>query len=285
LWQPFRETLRLALGDTEFTHILLILPISAALTFSQWNSAKLTPSWSPWIGLFLGATGALIALSPRWWLRTTPDVRLSVEMVALVVLWIAAFALSFGTRAAGAMLFPLGFLFWMVPLPSFLLMRIIEALQRGSAFAAGLLFSAFNIPISRQGIVLSIPGLNLEVARECSSIRSSLMLLITTMVLAHVLLRTGWRKAVVVAVAVPLSVAKNGLRIFAIGMLATRVDPSFLTGRLHHEGGGAFFFIALVLIALLVWFLHRGEEPASIARLGRDHSPVDELRSLPASLS
>jgi hypothetical protein len=101
LWQPFRETLRLALGGTEFTHILLILPISAALTFSQWNSAKLTPSWSPWMGLFLGATGALIALSARWWLgRTTPDVRLSVEMVALVVLWIAAFALSFGTRAA-----------------------------------------------------------------------------------------------------------------------------------------------------------------------------------------
>jgi len=286
LWHPLVETLRLALSDTEFTHILLILPMSAALAFLQWNSAKLTPSWNPWAGLSLGVTGALIALSAKWWLgRATPDVRLSVEMVALVMFWIAAFALSFGSRAARAMLFPLGFLFWMVPMPSFLLMRIIQVLQQGSAFAAGLLFSAFAIPISRQGVVLSIPGLNLEVARECSSIRSSLMLLITTMVLAHVLLRTGWRKAVVVAVAVPLSVAKNGLRIFAIGMLATHVDRSFLTGRLHHEGGGVFFLIALVLIGLLVWVLHRGEQPAPVPRFSKEHSPVDELASLPASLS
>jgi len=206
-------------------------------------------------------------------------VRLSVEMIALMIFWIAAFVLCFGPRASRSLLFPLGFLFWMVPLPSFLLVRIIHALQQGSAFSAGLLFSAFNVPVSRQGIMLSIPGLNLEVARECSSLRSSLMLLITTMVLAHVLLRTVWRKAVVVAVAVPLSVAKNGLRIFTLGMLATRVDPSFLTGRLHHEGGGVFFSIALVLVGLLVWVLHRGERPAS--GFSKDDSRVNRLAYCP----
>ena len=278
-WHRFAETLRLALGDSEFTHIVLILPISAALVFSQWNSAKPTCSWSPWMGLFLGVTGVAVAFSARWLGRTAPDVRLSVEMVALMILWIAAFVLCFGARAARSLLFPLGFLFWMVPLPSFLLVRIIHALQQGSAFAASLLFSAFNVPVSQQGIMLSIPGLNLEVARECSSIRSSLMLLITTMVLAHVLLRTVWRKALVVAVAVPLSVAKNGLRIFMLGMLTTRVDPSFLTGRLHHEGGGVFFSIALLLVGLLVWVLHRGERPSS--GFSKDDSRVDRLAYCP----
>ena len=278
-WHPFAETVRLALGDSEFTHIVLILPLSAALVFSQWNSAKPNCSWSPWTGLFLGVTGVVVALSARWLGRTAPDVRLSVEMVALMIFWIAAFVLCFGARAARSLLFPLGFLFWMVPLPSFLLVRIIHALQQGSAFAASLLFSAFNVPVSRQGIMLSIPGFNLEVARECSSIRSSLMLLITTMVLAHVLLRTVWRKAVVVAVAVPLSVAKNGLRIFTLGTLATRVDPSFLTGRLHHEGGGVFFAIALVLVGLLVWVLHRGERPAS--GFSKGDSRVDRLAYCP----
>ena len=135
----------------------------------------------------------------------------------------------------------------------------MQLLQRGSAVAAELLFSAFGVPSAREGIFLSIPGLNIEVARECSSIRSSLMLLVTTMVLAQVLLRTPWRKILIILFAIPLSVAKNGLRIFAIGMLTTRVDPSFLTGRFHHNGGVVFFLIAMGVIFLLLWILRRGE--------------------------
>ena len=95
---------------------------------------------------------------------------------------------------------------------------------------------------------MTIPGLTIEVARECSSIRSSLMLVVTSMVLAQMLLRSAWRKTVVIALAIPLSVAKNGLRIFVLGMLATRVDRSYLTGRLHHQGGIIYFLIALAVI-------------------------------------
>jgi exosortase/archaeosortase family protein len=80
------------------------------------------------------------------------------------------------------------------------------------------------------------------------------------MVLAQLLLRSPWRKAVIVAIAIPLSVAKNGLRIFTIAMLATRVDRSFLTGRLHRQGGIIFFLIALAIISLLLWLMRRGEE-------------------------
>ena len=86
------------------------------------------------------------------------------------------------------------------------------------------------------------------------------MLLVTVMVLAHLLLRTFWRKALVVAVAIPLSVAKNGLRIFVLAMLGTRVDPSYLTGKLHRQGGIIYFLIALSATFLLLWILHRGEE-------------------------
>jgi len=264
LWGPFTDTLRLALADSEFTHILLILPVSAALIFSEWKRTKPTVCWNWWTGLSLGAGAVLIALWAKWGLgQSPPDVRLSLDMVALMISWIGAFALCFGTSAVRSLWFPLGFLFWMVPIPSFLLVRIVQGLQRGSAFAAWLLFSALNVPVSHQGIRLSIPGLNLEVARECSSIRSSLMLLVTTIVLAHLLLRTLWRKALVVALAIPLSVAKNGLRIFTLGILTTRVDPGFMNGRLHHQGGGVFFLIALLLILLLIWVLRRGEGRAS----------------------
>jgi exosortase/archaeosortase family protein len=60
-------------------------------------------------------------------------------------------------------------------------------------------------------------------------------------------------------VAIPLSVAKNGLRIYAIAMLSTRVDASFLHGRLHRQGGFIFFAIALATIFLLLWLLRRSE--------------------------
>jgi exosortase/archaeosortase family protein len=83
--------------------------------------------------------------------------------------------------------------------------------------------------------------------------------MVTTMVLVHLLLGSSWRRIAVVTTAIPLSVAKNGLRIFALGVLATRVNPSFLTGRLHRQGGIVFFLIALAAIFLLIWILRRSE--------------------------
>lgn len=62
-----------------------------------------------------------------------------------------------------------------------------------------------------------------------------------------------------IVVAVPLSVAKNGLRIFTIAMLGTHVDPGFLTGRLHRHGGVIFLAIAIAVIFLLLWILR--DEP------------------------
>jgi exosortase len=189
----------------------------------------------------------------------TPDLRLSLEMLALVAWWIGSFILCFGTKASRALLFPLCFLFWMVPLPEFALTAVIKFLQDGSALISTLLFQAARVPVLQNGVHLFIPGLTIEIAKECSSIRSSLMLLVTTMVLAQLFLRSPIKKALVIAISLPLSIAKNGLRIFVIAMLGTRVDPGYLNGRFHHQGGIVFFAIALVFIFLLLWLLQRGE--------------------------
>ena len=71
----------------------------------------------------------------------------------------------------------------------------------------------------------------------------------------------------VIALAIPLSIVKNGLRIFVLAMLATHVDRTFLTGRLHHQGGIIYFLIALAVIFLLIWIARRGEEkPRALAQ-------------------
>ncbi|PYV76981.1 MAG: hypothetical protein DMG96_12490 [Acidobacteria bacterium] len=144
------------------------------------------------------------------------DVQLSVGMLALLLWWIASFVVCFGTRASRSFLFPLLFLFWMVPIPSLPLNRTVEFLQAQSTTASRLMFSLIGVSVSQQGFVLSIPGVNIEVARECSSIRSSVMLLIASMVLAQVSLRSPWSKAAVIAATVPLSIAKNALRIVTL---------------------------------------------------------------------
>jgi exosortase len=268
-WLPLASSFALASRDEQYTHILLILPISAALIFVDWKSPDPSTSLSVRIGSVLLAAAILANAAVRW--GTFPlssDVQLSLNMLALVVWWIAAFVLCFGFRTFRRALFPLCFLLWIVPLPEFVLNAIVSFLQHGSAAAAHLLFLMAGIPVAQRGMLVHIPGLTLEVAPECSSIRSSLMLLVTTMVLAHLFLRSFWRKFLVVALAIPLSVAKNGLRIFVLGVLATRVDPSYLTGRLHREGGIIYFLIALAAIFLLLWIFHRGEEKQSRAGLG-----------------
>jgi exosortase/archaeosortase family protein len=89
------------------------------------------------------------------------------------------------------------------------------------------------------------------------------MLIVTSMVLAHLFLRSFWRKTAVVLTAIPLSIAKNGVRIFTIAMLGTRVDPGFLHGDFHHHGGIVFFLLALFAVLLLLWLLNRRESSLS----------------------
>jgi exosortase len=262
-WSPLLRTFRLALENDAYTHILLILPLSISFIYMDWKWLRNDVRPSLRFGSVILSIVVVIVLLSRWhtdWMTT--DLRLSISMFALVAWWIGSFVFCFGARVARSLLFPLCFLFWMVPIPSFALNEIVVWLQQGSALATRLLFAAVGVPVIQDGLALSIPGLTLEVAQECSSIRSSLMLLVTTMVLAQLLLRSPWRRAVVIALAIPLSVAKNGLRIFTIAMLGTRVDPGFLTGKLHHQGGVVFFSIALICVFFLLWILRRAEQRA-----------------------
>ena len=266
-WRPLVVTLGLALSNEAYTHILLILPLSAALIYMSMGSKyedskalRIGPQPSPRIGAVLLALALLIGCYASWGMRAAPDdVRLSLGIFALVTWWIASVLLCFGARTFQLFLFPLCFLFLMVPIPQAALNWIVEFLQQQSAVAARIMFRAVGIPVTQNGIMVSIPGLEIEVARECSSIRSSLMLVVTTMVLAHLFLSSWWRRALLVVAAIPLSVAKNGLRIFTIAELGTRVDPGFLDGKLHHHGGIVFFGIAVVAVVALLWALRRTE--------------------------
>jgi exosortase len=273
-WRPLLGAFALALRRDEYTHILLIIPISVALIYTEWPSLKTDNKINSAIGPSLLLAAVLFAVGT---LKAQPDARLTWGVVALVTWWLGAFIVCYGFHTFRALLFPLCFLFCLVPIPELTLNNIIALWQHGSALSASILFSALGIPVAQNGVVLSIPGLNLEVAQECSSLRSSLMLIVTSMVLAHLFLRSLWRKAVVVLVAIPLSIAKNGIRIFTISMLGTRVDPGFLHGNLHRHGGILFFLLALFVLLLLLRLLNRTEGPlAENHNHGENPAPAEQ---------
>ena len=257
-WIPIAKTLSLALNDDRYTHILLIVPTSIALILIEHRKLNVTSIESNNFlsGILFVASLAIFFLSMQ---ISLTKIQLMFSVSALVLWWIASFIFCFGSVAFRIFLFPICFLFWIVPWPQNFLDYAVELLQQYSTSTVYWMFQAVHIPVLREGVVLTIPGLTIEVAKECSSIRSSLILLVSSMVLAQLFLRTKWRKAIVVLVAVPLSAIKNAIRIFVLVILGVHVNRGFLSGRLHRQGGAIFYAGALVVLFLLVWLLQRQE--------------------------
>jgi hypothetical protein len=62
-----------------------------------------------------------------------------------------------------------------------------------------------------------------------------------------------------VLLAFPVALIKNGIRIVTLTLLSIYVDPSFLTGSLHHKGGFVFFLLALAILAPVLLLLEKSE--------------------------
>jgi exosortase len=128
-----------------------------------------------------------------------------------------------------------------------------------SAEAAALFFSIAGTPMVREGTVFELPGIAIQVARECSGIHSSWVLFITGLLASHLFLRTRWRKIVLVAFVIPLGILRNGFRIFVIGMLCVHIGPYMIGSMIHRQGGPFFFALSLVPLFLLLLWLRRRE--------------------------
>jgi exosortase len=265
-WVPLATVVSLSLqyGSYEHhSHIVLIPLISLYLLYLNRRAIFATVEYTPWPGVFLMTIG--VAWS---WLTSplVPDQQaaLSPAMLSMVTACWGAFLLCYGIQAFRKASFGLLLLLFMVPIPSFLLEPIIGFLQWASAEATGFLFGVLGVPVFRQGFIFVLPGITIEVAESCSGIRSSLALLITSLVAGHLLLGSTWSKVALVLAVVPLTIVKNAVRIVVLSLLASYVHPSFITdSALHRNGGIPLFFVSLAALAAIVWLLRKFE-----ARLG-----------------
>jgi exosortase len=259
-WTGFAALLHYSFGNDDASHILLIPFISAWLMFIDRRRIFSSLSSDVAVGLALLIPGLAAVL---WSSRTQPTSP-SLCALGLVLVWIAGFAMAFGRETLKAGRFALLFLFLFIPLPELLLNRVVYFLQKGSAEISALLFGLTPLPVLRDGFVFHLPRFSIEVARECSGIRSSIALVVLAILVGHFFLRTWWKQAIFLLAGFVVMIVKNGIRIVTLTVLATYVDPGFLYGNLHREGGVVFFLIGLLLMVPVFWILQTGEHAPDV---------------------
>jgi exosortase len=259
-WNLLRALCTLVLANDSFSQILVVPLVTVFFIYENRRRIFSAVSFSWLLGIAFIVPGFASVFAARldlWHLRPTNQEVLLV--FGIVIICLGAFGLMFGADAFGRARFPLLFLLFSVPIPEPLLSGIIHFLQNQSADAAEMFFRLAGLPYLRQDLIFRLPGVSIRVAEECSGIRSSLALLITTALASYLFLRARWKRLLLCVVVVPLAVLKNGLRIATLSTLAIYVDPGFLYGNLHRRGGIVFFMLALIPVALLIKILERGE--------------------------
>ena len=165
----------------------------------------------------------------------------------------------FGRDWMRAAAFPLAYLIFMIPMPDAMADALESASKYASAEVANILFHLSGTPILRAGRVFQLPNITIEVAQECSGIRSSWVLLMTSVLAANLFLKTSWRRIVLLAFIIPLGILRNGFRILVIGLLCVNVGPQMIHSPIHTRGGPVFFVLSLIPLFLLLWWLRKGE--------------------------
>jgi exosortase len=254
-YRAVASLLNYSLGNDDASHIFLIPIVSAFLIFNERQRVFRSVSSDFISAISLLIPGLAFIL---WSLRGIPPFP-SLCALGLVLLAIAGFAFSFGRDALRAARFPLLFLFLFIPMPQAMLDRVVYALQKGSAEISAVLFSLTAMPVLREGFIFRLPRFSIEVARECSGIRSSIALFVLAVLVGHFFLHKFWKQVVFILAGFVVMIIKNGIRIVTLTALANYVDQAFLYGNLHREGGVVFFLIGLALLFPVFWLLQRGE--------------------------
>jgi exosortase len=253
LRSPLAALVRLSLDDERYSYVALIPVMTLSLVLLGRKTVFLNPQYCPAIGIPIMALGtALAVLAPL-------HHDLSASVMEIVLISIGAFILIFGRGAFMAAGFPIGFLFLMIPVPATALNHLVSFLQYSSAYMSEALFKALTIPALRQGLTISLPGIDIQVAEQCSGIRSSTALVIASSLAGYIFLHATPNRLFLVLITIPVVIFKNAVRIVTLSGLALYVDRGFLFGRLHHFGGLCFSLLDLAIVIPLVLHLQKSE--------------------------
>jgi exosortase C (VPDSG-CTERM-specific) len=256
---PLREFITYARHSDVHSYVLLIPFVTAYLIYIRWKhlARELSSSWG--FALLFAAAGAAALLASQHFAELGRNDYMTLIALSFVCFVIAGTFLFLGSKWARSAMFPLFFLAFMIPLPEAAVDLLENASKEASAEVANWLFLISGTPFLRNGTLFQLPGITIEVAKECSGIRSSLVLVITSLLAANMFLRTTWRRALLVCAVIPLGLLRNGLRILVISLLCVHIGPEMIHSVIHRRGGPVFFAFSLIPLFAMLWLFRRQE--------------------------
>jgi len=223
----------------DFSHGFLVPPFAAYLIWEKrktLRATKVAPSWS---GIAVMALGLIVLLLGVY------GSELFLSRVSLIIL-LAGLVLCFGGRQfLKELRFALLVLLLAIPIPAILFSQITFPLQiLASKLASGLL-PLFGVPVLREGNVIELPLMKLEVAEACSGIRSLMSLFTLAVFYGYFMEKSAWRRVALVLASIPIAIAANAVRILGTGLCVQFWDPDKALGFFHEFSGWVIFLVSL----------------------------------------
>ena len=247
--------------DDNYSHGFLIVPLAVYLTWERRQRFWTTAVKPSLMGLAVVVSSIVIlaagALGSEFFLT-----RISMlGALTGIVLFL------FGWARLRVLVFPLAVLLLMVPLPTILFNQIAFPLQLLASRVGEFALSSFHIPVLREGNVLALANISLEVVEACSGIRSLVSLFTLGIVLGYFADSRQWARTLIALSAIPVAVFANGVRVAGTGIAAHGFGPAAAEGFLHSFSGWLMFVVAFLLMLALQRLLMRLAPPASPSRL------------------
>ncbi len=232
--------------NPDFSHGFLVAPFAIFLLWDKRKALRDTPIQQTWAGvwlivaaifvLFMGVYGAELFLS-----------RLSLVMLLAGIVWTLC-----GRAMLREMRFAILVLLLAIPIPAVLFNQITFPLQLLASRMASAILPLFGVPVLRDGNIIQLPSMQLEVAEACSGIRSLMSLFAVAIFYGYFLERTTWRRVVLALAAIPIAVFANAARIVGTGLCVQYWNPDKAVGFFHEFSGWLMFIVSLCCL----YFVH-----------------------------
>ncbi|MFZ0760274.1 MAG: exosortase A [Candidatus Sulfotelmatobacter sp.] len=231
-------------SDPNFSHGFFV-PLFAAFVIWQERSRlaalRLRPSW--WGLLFLGFGLCVLIVGQL-------GAELFLSRVSLLIVLGGLLVLFLGWSFFRAVLFPWAFLFLMIPIPAIIFSQITFPLQLLASKVASAILAAVGVPVFREGNIINLSAMQLEVAEACSGIRSLMSLATLAIIYGYLMERNVGVRVLLALASIPIAVGANSLRIVGTGLLVQYWDPEKAQGFFHEFSGWLIFVVSLIMLYL-----------------------------------
>jgi exosortase D (VPLPA-CTERM-specific) len=239
------------LGTEDYSHGIFVPFISGYLVWQSRHHLSEVSKEKSWWGLAVIMLGlALYVVGELSTLFVIHHLSLWTMIVGLVITLV-------GIRGAKAIAFPLCYLLTAIPLPMFFYASLSSQLQLWSSSLGVGCLQLVGVMAFREGNVIDLGPVQLQVVEACSGIRYLLPLTSLALLCAYLFKDRMWKRVVLVLSSIPISILLNGFRIGMIGILVELYGKGAAEGFYHLFEGWVIFMVSLGLLILEMGLLGR----------------------------